>query len=251
MSSLDFFHSCLWRPGPTDRDRPEDMPSMLLCYDTTIQDTVLLQRNIHQHSLLPPPQYFPTKKEDKKDSCTASFSTATATVMSFQNTTTCKWLLKKNPQSEPWSVPPLQFIIPEHIHISYPIDLLTRLGHPDHTKTRWIRSTCLYIYASLDLAKNDFSHPVWSVVNTCFLCKRPSCCGTAIAYFWNNFLSTVSLPVWRLPNEKPSFDYFKFFLLIVVLLRDMLWIWWVDLISTRVSTEGTCPWTSGYFSSVL
>ena len=149
-------------------------------------------------------------RQKKKDSCTASFSTTTATATSFGNTTTCKWLLKKNPQSEPWSVPPLQLqnlIILEHIHIFYPVDLPSCLGHPDNTKMRWIWSTCLCIYATLDLAKNDFSHPVWSVVNASFLHKRPPCCwGTAIACFWNNFLSTVSLPVQRLPTEKPSFD---------------------------------------------
>ena len=84
---------------------------------------------------------------------------------------------------------------------------------------RWIQSTRLCIYTSLCEAKNDPSYPVWSVVNTHFLFKRPSCWSTAVTCFWNNFLSTLSLPVQRLTDKKPSFDFLKFFLLIVVLLK--------------------------------
>ena len=110
-------------------------------------------------------------------------------------------------------------IVLDNIHSFYPVDLLTRLCHPDHTKIRWVQSTCLCIYASLDEAKNDPSYPVWSVVNTRFLRKHHSCWGTAVACFWNNFFSTISLPVQCLTDKKPSFDFLKFFLLIVVLLK--------------------------------
>ena len=109
-------------------------------------------------------------------------------------------------------------IMLEDVPFFYLVDLLTCFGHPDHTKISWIHSTCLCIYESLDKAKHDHSHPVWSVVNTRFLCKRPSCWSTAIACFWNNFLMTNPLPVRHQP-KKFSFDSSKFYLLFVILLR--------------------------------
>ena len=68
-------------------------------------------------------------------------------------------------------------IVPNDIYAFYPVYLLTCLGHPYHTKLEWIQRTRLCIYASLDEAKSDPSHPVWSVVNTRFLCKCPSLLG--------------------------------------------------------------------------
>ena len=109
-------------------------------------------------------------------------------------------------------------IMPEDVPYFYPVDLLTCLGHPDHTKIRWIQRTCLCIYESLDEAKHDHTLPVWSAVNTRFQCKKPYCWSTAIACFWNNFLMTNPLPVQHHP-EKFSFDSSKFYLLFVILLK--------------------------------
>jgi len=110
-------------------------------------------------------------------------------------------------------------IMLEDVPYFYPVDLLTCLGHPDHTKISWIHSNRICIYESLDEAKHDHTHPVWSAVNTRFQCKKPYCWSTAIACFWNNFLANISLPV-RHQLEKPiCSDSLKFYLLFVVLLR--------------------------------
>ena len=86
-------------------------------------------------------------------------------------------------------------IMLEDVPYFFPVDLLTCLGYPDHTKIGWIHSNRLPIYTSMDEAKHDQTHPVWSVVNTRFLCKRPPCWSTAVACFWQNYLLTASPPV--------------------------------------------------------
>ena len=96
-------------------------------------------------------------------------------------------------------------IMLEDVPFFYPVDLLTCLGHPDYTKIKWIHRTRLCIYASLDEAKQDYTHPVWSVVNTRFQCNRPSCWSTAVACFWNNFLQTDSPPPLYTSTQETQF----------------------------------------------
>ena len=56
-------------------------------------------------------------------------------------------------------------IVPDFVYVFYPVDLLTRLGHQYYTKLDWIQRTCHHIYVSLNEAKRDPTHPVWSIVN--------------------------------------------------------------------------------------
>ena len=81
-----------------------------------------------------------------------------------------------------------QLIVPEDIYVFHLVDLLTCLGHTYHSKLDWIQSTCLDIYTSLNGAKSDPTHPVWSIVNKRLTCKHPYF-NTAVHCAWDNILS--------------------------------------------------------------
>ena len=112
-----------------------------------------------------------------------------------------------------------QLIVPEYIYKFYPVDLLINLGHTDHSKLDWIKSTCLDIYVSLNEAKSDSTHPVWSVVNKLFTHKRVYF-GTRVYCAWDNLFSQAFLPVNHLFIDKTKgFGHIKFILLFFVKLK--------------------------------
>ena len=133
MTSLAFFNCCLQHPGLTVGDWSENTIWLLLCYDTTIQDTVLLQRNINQHSLLPPPyDKFPTSQEEEIVTACPPLSTppqqqcpsATPKPVNAYLRKTCAVNRKVcHLYSFQW------LIVLEDIYFFYPIYLLTRIGH--------------------------------------------------------------------------------------------------------------------------
>ena len=53
----------------------------------------------------------------------------------------------------------------DFVDVYYPVDLYTRLGHQHYTKLAWIQDTRHQIYYSMNEAKRDRHHPVWSAVH--------------------------------------------------------------------------------------
>ena len=104
----------------------------------------------------------------------------------------------------------LQHLIEEDFaNVYFPVDLFTRLGHQYYTKLDWIQITRHHIYSSLNAAKKDRTHPVWSAVNEQSKRKR-LCWSTSQYYAWQNFLSKPFIPIQRIPpNKFHSFDYEK------------------------------------------
>ena len=64
-----------------------------------------------------------------------------------------------------------QMIALDDMDTFYPVNLATCLGHKDHYKSDWIQRTQLGISTSLNRAKSDLTHPVWSIVNKLFIKK--------------------------------------------------------------------------------
>jgi len=74
-----------------------------------------------------------------------------------------------------------------------PVDLYTRLGHQHYTKLAWIKSTRHQIYYSMNEAKRDRHHPVWSAVHE--RSKRKRLCWSIPQYYaWQELLSKPYIP---------------------------------------------------------
>ena len=108
-------------------------------------------------------------------------------------------------------------IVLEKINKFCLVNLITHLGHTYHSKSYCIQFTPLAIYISLNRAKNDLTHPIWSIVNKRFIRK---CTWTEVYCTLDNVLDQTTLPVKQLlTNKNAGFDHVKFVFLFFVMLK--------------------------------
>ena len=206
---LVFFLGCLQSPGTKDGVWSDCKKQSFLCYDTTLKDYLLLQQNVNRYSF---------------------FSPSYAKISATQENDNGNWIpphpplvIPQKKKQQPKVMPKpdnayprkthvvngevchlysLQHLtVPDFIYVFYPVDFLTHPSHQYYTKLDWIWCTCHHIYISLNEAKRDPTHPVWSVVNEPF--KHKCLCWSILQYYpWQHFLSKAFLPVKHLLTNK-------------------------------------------------
>ena len=107
----------------------------------------------------------------------------------------------------------------DFVDVYYYDDLYTCLGRQLYTKIAWIQDNRSEIYNSMNEAKRDRNHPVWSNVHARFKRNRPLW-SIPQYYAWLEVLSKPYIPTRRLPPDTCfGLDYMKPIILFVALIK--------------------------------
>jgi len=107
----------------------------------------------------------------------------------------------------------------DFVYVCYYDDLDTCLGRQLYTKIAWIQDYRSEIYYSMNEAKRDRHHPVWSNVHARFK-RNPPLWSVPQYYAWQEVLSKPYIPTRRIPPDTCfGLDYMKPIILFVALIR--------------------------------
>ena len=87
-----------------------------------------------------------------------------------------------------------RMISPDDIDNFYPVNLDTRLHQHPSFQTCWIQCTQLAIYDSLNRAKRDVTHPIWSAIPGRYDPKQKEY-SAAVACALNNFRAKITCSI--------------------------------------------------------
>ena len=91
-------------------------------------------------------------------------------------------------------------ISPDDIVNFYPVNLETRLHQHPSYQTCWIQCTQLAIYDSLNRAKRDVIHPIWSAITGRYVPKRVEY-SAAVSCALNNFRAKTTCSIKRIKKS--------------------------------------------------
>ena len=136
----------------------------------------------------------------------------------------------------------LQTIIdPADINTLYPVNLTSRLCQDLSSKSCWIQRTQLAIYNSLNRAKKDLTHPIWSTLTRWYTPKQFHLCA-AVSCALNNLREKTTRSINKLKHIYLNgiFDCAKSFALFLELLQIDKWhrIGWHTLKSYNQFGDG-------------
>ena len=230
-SFLVLFPGCLQSPGTKVAVWSECLRKSTLCYVPTYENPRLLQRHVNRCSFLslsnvklPAPQEKDICDRISPQSDTRSDTTTTATTTIRGISTPVK--ASPYPKAdrvvdcEICHLYSLKHLIEEDfVDVYYYNDLYTCLGCQLYTKIAWIQDYCSEIYYSMNEAKRDRHHPVWSNVHARFKRNRPFW-SIPQYYAWLEVISKPYIPTWRLPPDTSfGLDYMKPIILFVALIK--------------------------------
>ena len=114
-----------------------------------------------------------------------------------------------------------RMISPEDIVNFYLVNLETRLHQHPSYQTCWIQRTQLAIYDSLNQAKRDVIHPIWSAITGRYVPKQIEY-SAAVSCALNNFRAKTTCSIKRI--KKPLHVEVNH----VICLALLLAIFWID-----------------------
>ena len=111
-------------------------------------------------------------------------------------------------------------INPAEIDTLYPVNLATRLRQDLSSQSCWIQHTQLAIYNSLNRAKKNSTHPIWSAMTRQYTPKQFHLCA-AVSCALNNLCEKTPRLINKLKHLylNGSFDHAKSLVLFLELLQ--------------------------------